>query len=207
MLSEAERDRRTVFVQQLAAKLSERELCDFLASKIGPVRAARIVTDKITRRSRGFGYVEFVKEESVPLAILLSGERLKGIPILISYTETEKNRLAEEAKEIANRAAMASLSAARYTKLSVANIHPELAQDKLRLLFEPFGPLEAVSLARDSATGRSKGTAVVHYKNYADAKNAMEKLRGLDIAGYQVPSGFLSFLAILSFPFLSFLSL
>ena len=44
-----------------------------------------------------FGYIEFYDEVSVPTAILMTGEKLLGIPIIVSYTETEKNRQAEEA--------------------------------------------------------------------------------------------------------------
>ena len=191
-LSEAERDRRTVFVQQLASKLRERDLMDFL-SKVGKVREAKIVTDRITGRSRGFGYVEFCDEASVPLAILLSGEKLMGIPILISYTETEKNRLAEEAAEIAKRS---RTSTQQYTKLQVSGLHPEMSQDKLVMLFEPFGPVEHIHLIRDSVSGQSKGIANVRYRNYVDAKNALEQLNGLELAGFTVEINFYSMLLL-----------
>ena len=157
-------------------------------SKVGKVRDAKIVTDRITGRSRGFGYVEFCDEASVPLAILLSGEILLEIPILISYTETEKNRLAEEAAEIAKKSRASVL---QFTKLQVSGLHPEMSQDKLLMLFEPFGTVEHVHLMRDSVTGESKGTATVRYKNYTDAKNALEQLNGLELAGFTVTAIYL----------------
>lgn len=51
-LTEAERDRRTVFVQQLAARLKSQDLLEFL-SRVGKVRDVRICTDRITGRSKG----------------------------------------------------------------------------------------------------------------------------------------------------------
>ena len=51
--TEDERDRRTVFVQQLAARLRTRELKEFF-EKVGPVNEAQIVKDRISQRSKGF---------------------------------------------------------------------------------------------------------------------------------------------------------
>lgn len=51
-LTEDERDRRTVFVQQLAARLRTRELKEFF-EKVGPVNEAQIVKDRISQRSKG----------------------------------------------------------------------------------------------------------------------------------------------------------
>ena len=52
MLTEDERDRRTVFVQQLAARLRTKELKEFF-EKVGPVNEAQIVKDRISGRSKG----------------------------------------------------------------------------------------------------------------------------------------------------------
>ncbi|CAG8775058.1 8776_t:CDS:2, partial [Acaulospora morrowiae] len=51
-LDEEERDKRTVFVMQLAARLRTRELADFF-STAGKVRDAKIIADRISRRSKG----------------------------------------------------------------------------------------------------------------------------------------------------------
>jgi hypothetical protein len=52
-LTEDERDRRTVFVQQLAARLRTRELKEFF-EKVGPVAEAQIVKDRVSNRSKGY---------------------------------------------------------------------------------------------------------------------------------------------------------
>lgn len=51
-LTEDERDRRTVFVQQLAARLRTKELIAFF-EKVGPVKEAQIVKDRVSGRSKG----------------------------------------------------------------------------------------------------------------------------------------------------------
>ena len=50
--TEDERDRRTVFVQQLAARLRTKELITFF-EKVGPVKEAQIVKDRVSGRSKG----------------------------------------------------------------------------------------------------------------------------------------------------------
>lgn len=47
--------------------------------------------DKRTQRSKGVAYVEFYLEESVPKAIGMTGQKLMGIPIIVSASESEKN--------------------------------------------------------------------------------------------------------------------
>lgn len=55
-LTEDERDRRTVFVQQLAARLRSKELIQFF-EKVGPVKEAQIVKDRVSGRSKGWVFV------------------------------------------------------------------------------------------------------------------------------------------------------
>jgi len=52
-LTEDERDKRTVFVQQLAARLRTKELIAFF-EKVGPVKEAQIVKDRVSGRSKGY---------------------------------------------------------------------------------------------------------------------------------------------------------
>ncbi len=53
---EDDSEARSVFVSQLAAKLTARDLAYFLEDKLGDgaVRDCRIVTDRISRRSKGY---------------------------------------------------------------------------------------------------------------------------------------------------------
>jgi RNA-binding protein 39 len=51
-LNDDERDRRTVFVQQLAARLRPSQLVEFF-EKVGPVKDAQIVKDRVSGRSKG----------------------------------------------------------------------------------------------------------------------------------------------------------
>ena len=52
-LTEEERDRRTVFIMQLAARVQSRDISDFF-SVVGKVRDVRLVMDKYSRKSKGY---------------------------------------------------------------------------------------------------------------------------------------------------------
>jgi RNA-binding protein 39 len=107
---EDDSEARSVFVSQLAARLTARDLGYFFEDKLGEgsVMDARIVTDRISRRSKGYatsliveggvltcssiGYVEMRTIELVDKAINLSGTVVMGLPIKVQHTEAERNR-------------------------------------------------------------------------------------------------------------------
>lgn len=174
LLSEAQRDRRTVFCRQLAQRLESRELREF-CEQAGRVRDVRIVFDKISRRSKGVAYVEFYEEEAVPTAVALSGRKLLGIPIIVELTETEKNRIAEEAAQALRMEKLAQKPTSVY--LAVTNLHPSITEHDLKSVFRPFGDLTAVMMD----VGRASATMVFRDSN--DAKQACEKMSGFELAG------------------------
>lgn len=54
-LTEEEREMRSVFVIQLASRVGDRELANFFeANTGGKVREARVIVDRISRRSKGY---------------------------------------------------------------------------------------------------------------------------------------------------------
>lgn len=52
-LSEEQREMRSVFVSQLSARVTDRELAIFFDQQAGKVREARVIVDRISRRSKG----------------------------------------------------------------------------------------------------------------------------------------------------------
>ncbi|TVY76164.1 RNA-binding protein rsd1 [Lachnellula suecica] len=181
-LTEDERDRRTVFVQQLAARLRSKELIAFF-EKVGPVKEAQIVKDRVSGRSKGVGYVEFRKEESVPAAIQLTGQKLLGIPIIAQLTEAEKNRQVRNPEAAGNNP-----NQIPFHRLYVGNIHFSITESDLQNVFEPFGELEFVQLQKEEQ-GRSRGYGFVQFRDPGQAREALEKMNGFDLAGRPIRVG------------------
>ncbi|EGF97966.1 uncharacterized protein MELLADRAFT_84111 [Melampsora larici-populina 98AG31] len=211
-LTEEEHEMRSVFVSQLSARVGDRELSQFFEQQAGKVRDARVITDRISRRSKGVGYVEFRELDSVQKALALTGTKLLGLPVMVQYTEAEKNRQAMANTQPNNVAAglvtvppappvQRSYVAPKprgpgpndpnsYARLYVGSLNFNLTDDDLRQVFQPFGDIEYVDLHRDQITGKSKGYAFtlltcvnIRFKNMHDAKNAMEKMNGFQLAG------------------------
>uniref|UniRef100_A0A671KMX9 RNA-binding protein 39-like n=1 Tax=Sinocyclocheilus anshuiensis TaxID=1608454 RepID=A0A671KMX9_9TELE len=180
-LSPEERDARTVFCMQLAARIRPRDLEDFF-SAVGKVRDVRMISDRNSRRSKGIAYIEFVEATSVPLAIGLTGQRVLGVPIIVQASQAEKNRAAA-------MASMLQRGGAGPMRLYVGSLHFNITEDMLRGIFEPFGKIEGIQLMMDSETGRSKGYGFISFADAECAKKALEQLNGFELAGRPMKVG------------------
>ncbi|XP_044130200.1 probable RNA-binding protein 23 isoform X1 [Bufo gargarizans] len=180
-LTPEERDARTVFCMQLAARIRTRDLEDFF-SAVGKVRDVRIISDRNSRRSKGIAYVEFVDIQSVPLAIGLTGQRLLGVPIIVQVSQAEKNRLAAMASNLqrCNTGPM---------RLYVGSLHFNITEEMLTGIFEPFGKIEHIQLLREPDTGRSKGYGFITFVDAECARRALEQLNGFELAGRPMKVG------------------
>ena len=110
----------------------------------------RVYTDNLS-----VGYVEFKQEDSVALAIQLTGQKLLGIPIIAQLTEAEKNRQARNPE-----ATSSNPNQIPFHRLYVGNIHFSITESDLQNVFEPFGELEFVQLQKEEQ-GRSRGYGFV----------------------------------------------
>uniref|UniRef100_A0A4W4EWE6 RRM domain-containing protein n=1 Tax=Electrophorus electricus TaxID=8005 RepID=A0A4W4EWE6_ELEEL len=180
-LTPEERDARTVFCMQLAARIRPRDLEEFF-SAVGKVRDVRMISDRNSRRSKGIAYIEFVEATSVPLAIGLSGQRLLGVPIIVQASQAEKNRAAANANNLQK-------GSAGPMRLYVGSLHFNITEDMLRGIFEPFGRIDSIQLMMDSETGRSKGYGFITFADAECAKKALEQLNGFELAGRPMKVG------------------
>ncbi|KIJ68490.1 hypothetical protein HYDPIDRAFT_24760 [Hydnomerulius pinastri MD-312] len=180
---EDDSEARSVFVSQLAARLTARDLGYFFEDKLGEgtVMDSRIVTDRLSRRSKGIGYVEFRSIDLVEKALALSGTVVMGLPIMVQLTESERNRLHPGDGNLNLPPGVNASHGAM--QLYVGSLHFNLTESDIKQVFEPFGELEFVDLHRDPMTGRSKGYAFVQYKRADDAKMALEQMEGFELAG------------------------
>lgn len=139
--------------------------------------------DRISGRSKGVGYVEFKSEETVQKALQLTGKPLAGIPIIVKLTEAEKNRQARNTESTSGHP-----NSIPFHRLYVGNIHFNVTEQDLQAVFEPFGELEYVQLQKDD-NGRSRGYGFVQFRDAGQAREALEKMNGFDLAGRPIRVG------------------
>lgn len=79
----AEGETSTIFVGGLSWNVDN----DWLKSEFeeaGEVVSARVVTDRETQKSRGFGYVEFTTVAAAKKALEFAGKEIDGRPVKVS---------------------------------------------------------------------------------------------------------------------------
>lgn len=178
----SKRNASTIFVMQLAARVTSRDLDEFFSS-VGKVREVRLIMDTKTRRHKGIAYIEFQDASSIPLAFALNGQRICGVPILIQPTQAEKNRqeTLDQVQQTTNLSAPNSKPPGM--RIYVGSLHPDLTEDMLKGVFEPFGMVSKIELIRSQDTGKSKGYGFVTFYDPDDANKAIKQLNGFELAG------------------------
>ncbi|CAN1771136.1 RNA-binding protein 39 [Linum perenne] len=179
--ADPERDQRTVFAYQICLKADERDVYEFF-SRAGKVRDVRLIMDRNSRRSKGVGYIEFYDVMSVPMAIALSGQPLRGVPVMVKPSEAEKNLVQSTATASVGPGGAVNPYSGGARRLYVGNLHFNITEDQLRQVFEPFGTVELVQLPVDE-TGHCKGFGFIQFARLEDAKNALNLNGQVEIAG------------------------
>jgi RNA recognition motif-containing protein len=81
-----------IYVGGLPYSVTEQELSD-LFSQHGTVESARVISDKFTGQSRGFGFVEMKTDEEAQKAIsALNGTQMGGRTITVNEARPQEQR-------------------------------------------------------------------------------------------------------------------
>jgi RNA recognition motif-containing protein len=81
-----------LFVGSLAYSVTDQELEDFFAA-IGKVTSAKVIVDRETNRSKGFGFVEMENDDEAKAAVAqLNGKDLNGRAVAIDEAKPQENR-------------------------------------------------------------------------------------------------------------------
>ena len=73
-----------IYVSNLGFSVQDEDLREYFA-EYGEVSSAKVITDKFTNRSRGFGFVEMADEEAAQKAIKeLNGAVVEGRSISVT---------------------------------------------------------------------------------------------------------------------------
>ena len=81
-----------IFIKNISFKVTEDDLRSIF-SEYGEVKSVRIITDPVTRRSRGFGFVEMPNEDEAKSAIdSINGAELLGRVLTVNEAKPRENR-------------------------------------------------------------------------------------------------------------------
>lgn len=83
---------KKLFVGSLAYSVTDEQLQDFFA-QAGTVDTAKVVMDRFSGRSRGFGFVEMSNDEEAQKAVdTLNGQELEGRAIVVNEARPMTDR-------------------------------------------------------------------------------------------------------------------
>lgn len=83
---------KKIYVGNLDYKVTEEELREVF-EKIGETQSVKIITDVVTSRSKGFGFVEMSSNEDAEKAISsLNGTSLMGRPLTVNEARPQQPR-------------------------------------------------------------------------------------------------------------------
>ena len=74
---------KKIFVGNLSFQTSENDLSDLFA-QVGPVQSVSIITDRMTGRSKGFGFIEMESEQAEQAIARFNGAEISGRKLTVN---------------------------------------------------------------------------------------------------------------------------
>ncbi|KAL8143755.1 hypothetical protein V2J09_016787 [Rumex salicifolius] len=161
----------SLYVGDLDVNVSDSQLYD-LFNQLGQVVSVRVCRDLSSRRSLGYGYVNYTNPEVAGRAIKdLNFTPLNGKPIRIMYSQRDDS-IRKEGKG----------------NVFIKNLDKTIDHKSLHSTFSTYGNILSCKVATDG-NGQSKGYGFVQYNNEESAKRAIEEQDGKFLREKQVYVG------------------
>ncbi|KAL4344389.1 hypothetical protein AHAS_Ahas11G0173500 [Arachis hypogaea] len=125
----------------------------------------------------------------VNMAIALSGQFLLGQPVMVKPSEAEKNLVQSTTSVATGPAGVIGPYSGVARRLYVGNLHFNMTETDLQMVFEAFGQVELVQLPLDES-GNCKGFDFVQFACLEDARNAQSLNGQLEIGGRTIKDKF-----------------
>ncbi|KAJ9646575.1 nuclear localization sequence binding protein [Coniosporium apollinis] len=179
---------KNLFVGSLSWNVDE----DWLAREFegfGEIVGCRVITDKATGRSKGFGYVEFANAADAAKAKAeKNGAELDGRAMNVDFSTPRDNNTPGGFKDKANARAdkFGDRKSAPADTLFIGNISFDATPDLVSEAFAEYGTVQSVRLPTDQDSGSLKGFGYVSFASIEEAQGALEAMQGADIAGRNI---------------------
>jgi len=156
-------DRTNLIINYLPQAMTDNELYSMFIT-VGQIVTAKIMRDKSSGYSYGYGFVHYQNPEDASKAIAtLNGLQVSNKRIKVSYSRPNTADIKD-------------------TNLYVGNVPPGITEEALQSLFAPFGSILTFKLLKDQ-TGKVKGIAFIRFSKKAEADDAIANLHGYQFPG------------------------
>ncbi|KAJ6385702.1 hypothetical protein OIU77_028813 [Salix suchowensis] len=161
----------SLYVGDLEANVTDSQLYD-LFNQVGQVVSVRVCRDLASRRSLGYGYVNYSNPQDAARALeMLNFTPLNGSPIRVMYSHRDP-----------------SVRKSGAGNIFIKNLDKAIDHKALHDTFSVFGNILSCKVATDPS-GQSKGYGFVQFDSEEAAQKAIEKLNGMLMNDKQVYVG------------------
>ncbi|KAK2995227.1 hypothetical protein RJ640_006966 [Escallonia rubra] len=161
----------SLYVGDLDWNVTDSQLYD-LFNQVGQVVSVRVCRDLSTRRSLGYGYVNYSSPQDAARAIdVLNFTPLNGKSIRIMYSHRDP-----------------SIRKSGSANIFIKNLDKAIDNKGLHDTFSSFGNILSCKIATDPS-GQSKGYGFVQFESEESAQSAIDKLNGMLMNDKQVYVG------------------
>ncbi|KAJ8561366.1 hypothetical protein K7X08_027556 [Anisodus acutangulus] len=161
----------SLYVGDLDFNVSDSQLYD-LFNQLGQVVSVRVCRDLTTRRSLGYGYVNYSNPQDAARAMeMLNFTPVNGKSIRVMYSHRDP-----------------TLRKSGSANIFIKNLDKSIDNKALHDTFSTFGNILSCKIATDS-NGQSKGYGFVQFDNEESAQGAIDKLNGMLMNDKQVYVG------------------
>ncbi|XP_078061442.1 ELAV-like protein 2 isoform X1 [Mustelus asterias] len=168
MAGPSDDSKTNLIVNYLPQNMTQEEFKSLFGS-IGEIESCKLVRDKITGQSLGYGFVNYVDPNDADKAInTLNGLKLQTKTIKVSY-------------------ARPSSASIRDANLYVSGLPKTMSQKEMEQLFSQYGRIITSRILVDQVTGVSRGVGFIRFDKRIEAEEAIKGLNGQKPLGATEP--------------------
>lgn len=151
-----------------------------LFSQYGEVCNCRLIIDRTTGRSKGYGFVKFMNEKSAE-------DATKNLNGMAYGNKTLRVNAANPTLQKGGASGMSASSNDQGANVYVAGIPKTFTQDELFQMFSAYGTIAEAKVLVDKSSNQSRGVGFIKFDSYESGNAAIQAMNGVTPDGCAQP--------------------